>query len=320
MLLRNYVTNGAEQGKCHEKCIGFRRNHQKEMKKTYKKSTQQISIYRPNQRHDLGFFETWAVMAKNIVKSRELIWQLFKRDFFASYKKSFIGLTWIFVAPIMGIVSWVFLNMTGMLHPGDVGIPYPAYVLVGTSIWGLFMGFFNSANTTLSAGQSLVMQVNYPHEALLFKQTAEHLANFLIAFVMNIVVLVVLGVIPSWKIIFFPLVVLPLFFLGAAIGLVSSMISIVAVDISRIINMGMGLMMYITPVIYSDKVNSQLAQSIIKWNPLTYLVCSARDIIIYGNLYNPVGYFICLFISLLLFMISWRLFYVSEDRIIERMI
>ena len=289
-------------------------------KKPEKESSQLITIYRPNQRHDLGFLETWIVMSKNIINSRELIWQLFKRDFFASYKKSFIGITWIFIAPIMGIISWVFLQKTGMLNPGDVGIPYPAYVLVGTSMWGLFMGFFNSANATLTAGKELVMQVNYPHEALLFKQTAQHLANFLIAFTMNIAVLLAFKVIPGWQIIFFPLVMLPLFFLGAAIGLVSSMISIVAVDISRIINMGMGLLMYITPVIYSDKVDSQLALTIIKWNPLTYLVCSARDIVIYGKLYNAPGYFICTGLSLLLFMISWRLFFVSEDRIIERMI
>ncbi|MDY7038256.1 MAG: ABC transporter permease [Thermodesulfobacteriota bacterium] len=285
-----------------------------------KVSTPRITIYRPNQRHELGFFRTWVVMAKNIVNSRELIWQLFKRDFFASYKKSFIGITWIFVAPIMGIVSWVFLNMTGMLHPGEVGVPYPVYVLIGSSMWGLFMGFFNSANATLSAGQALVMQVNYPHEALLFKQTAQHLANFSIAFLINIAVLLAFKVIPGWQIIFFPMVAIPLFFLGAAIGLIASMISIVAVDISRIINMGMGLLMYLTPIIYSDKVTSPLAQSIIKWNPLTYLVCSTRDIIIYGKLYNASGYFICTGVSFLLFMISWRLFFVSEDRIIERMI
>jgi len=281
---------------------------------------QPIKIYRPNQRHDLGFFETWAVMSNNIIKSRELIWQLFKRDFFGAYKKSFLGITWVFVAPLMGIVSWVFLNMTGMLHPGNVGVPYPVYVLVGTSMWGLFMGFFNSAKETLSAGQSLVMQVSYSHEALLFKQTAQHLANFLITFFMNIIILIVFKVIPSWEIIFFPLVILPLFFLGAALGLIASMISVVAVDISRIINMGMGLLMYVTPVIYSDKVNNVMAQSIIKWNPLTYLVCSARDIIIYGQLYHTGGYVICFLLSFLFFMFSWRLFYISEDRIIERMI
>jgi len=290
------------------------------MKEITKNSKEIITIYKPNQRHELGFFNTWFVMSRNVIHSRELIWQLFKRDFFASYKKSFIGISWIFISPLMGIVSWVYLNMTGMLKPGDVGIPYPAYVLVGTSMWGLFMGFFNSATATLSSGKDLVMQVNYPHEALLFKQTAQHLANFIIAFVLNIIVLLILGVLPSWKIIYFPLVVLPLFFLGAAIGLVFSMISIVAIDLKKAVNMGMALLMYVTPIIYSDKVNNELVQTIIKWNPLTYLVCSARDIIIYGRLYDIKGYLICSFISLLLFLISWRLFYVSEDKIIERMI
>lgn len=290
------------------------------MKSLHKPPGGQITIYRPNQRHELGFFKTWGVMSKNIINSRELVWQLFKRDFFGSYKKSFLGITWVFIAPVMGIVSWVFLNMTGMLHPGDVGIPYPAYVLIGASMWGLFMGFFDSARQTLSAGQSLVMQVSYAHEVLLFKQTAQHLANFSISFFLNILILIGFKVIPSWKIVFFPVVVLPLFFLGAAIGLITSMIAIVAVDISRIIIKIMGLMMFVTPIIYSDKVNSALAQAVIKWNPLTYLVCSARDIIIFGRLYHGEGYAICALLAFLLFMLSWRLFYVSEDRIIERMI
>ncbi len=98
------------------------------------------------------------------------------------------------------------------------------------------------------------------------------------------------------------------------------MISVVAVDISRIINMALRLMMWVTPVIYSDKIENPIVQTLIKWNPLTYLVCSTRDIILYGKLYHPTGYFICAGLSFLFFMISWRLFFVSEDRIIERMI
>lgn len=285
--------------------------------KDYSRDTK---VYRPNMRHELGLFYTWVEMAKNIIGARELIFQLFKRDFFAAYKKSFLGITWIFIGPITGIISWVFLQMTGVLNPGDVGIPYPAYVLIGTSMWGLYMGFYNSAKGTLSSGQALVMQVNYPHEALLFKQTAHLLANFSISFVMNIIVLIAFGVIPSWKIIFFPAVILPLFFLAAAIGLVVSMVEVVAIDLNKIINMGMGLLLWITPVIYSNKVESPVVQFFIKWNPLTYLVCSARDIIIYGRLYDTTGYFICAGASFILFLIAWRLFYVSEDKIIERMI
>jgi lipopolysaccharide transport system permease protein len=151
-------------------------------------------------------------------------------------------------------------------------------------------------------------------------QTAQHLANFLITFVITIIVLTLFGVIPSWKIVFFPLVVLPLFFLAAAIGLVVSMVSVLSIDFDKMVNVVLGLMMWITPVIYSETVDNQLVQTLISWNPLTYLVCSARDIIIYGRLFDTTGYFICSGLSLILFMVAWRLFYVSEDKIIERMI
>ena len=283
-------------------------------------TSQAVTVYRPNMRHELGFLKTWAVMSRNVWTSRELIWQLFKRDFFAVYKKSFIGFTWAFLSPLLGIVSWVFLQKTGMLAPGDVGIPYPAYVMIGSSMWGLFMGFYSSASATLSAGKALVMQVNYPHEALLFKQTAQQLATFTIGFVMNIGVLLAFRVIPTWGLLLFPLVALPLFFLGSSIGLVASMFNVVAVDISRILNVGMGLLLWVTPVIYSNKVDNMFVQTVIKWNPLTYLVCSCRDIIIYGRLYDVAGYFICAGFSAVVFLISWRLFYVSEHKLVERMI
>lgn len=287
---------------------------------TFSSSSSPITVYRPNMRHELGLFRTWGVMGRNVWNARELIWQLFKRDFLAGYKKSFVGLAWVFIAPLLGIVSWVFLQMTGMLQPGDVGIPYPAYVMIGTSMWGLFMGFYLSASATLSAGTGLLMQVNYPHEALLFKQVANQLANYVIAFGMNILVLLFFHVIPSWGILLFPVVALPLFFLGAALGLIISMVSVVAYDINRLVEIGMGLLMFTTPIIYSSTIGSPVIQTIIKWNPLTYLICSSRDVVIYGRLYDTTGYFISAAISLLLFLVSWRLFYVSEDQLIEKMI
>lgn len=209
-------------------------------------------------------------MATNVWGARELIWQLFRRDFVGAYKKSWLGFAWFFIMPLMGIVSWVFLQKSGMLKPGDVGIPYPAYVLIGTSMYTLFKQLF--------------------------------------------------GVFPSWKAIFLPLVALPLFFFAAGIGLIASMINVVIVDVSRIIDMALTFGMYLTPVIYSDKIANPIVQTVIKWNPLTYLIGSCRDILIYGRLYKPTGYFITAGLSLLVFLFAWRLFFVSEDKLVERMI
>ena len=291
-----------------------------------------ITVYRPNQRHDESFFSTLQEMCLNVIRSKELIWQLFKRDFFAQYKKSFLGATWIFISPIFGIVSWLFLQVGGVLTPGDVGIPYAAYVLVGTSMWGLFLSLYQSATNTLNAGADLIMQVNYPHEALFFQQLANQLANFLITFSFNIIAIFLIRFLnpegfsvdfPTWGMLWFPLVILPIFFLGSALGLIISMVNIVAVDIGRFIGFGLNFGMYVTPIIYSsDVITNPIIQFIIKWNPLTYLVCSARDILIYGHLYdhNYFAFFLTATLSFLAFLFSWRLFYVSEQKLVERMI
>ena len=165
-----------------------------------------------------------------------------------------------------------------------------------------------------------MLHVNFPHEALLLKETAQQLAAFLVTFVLNLVVLLVFRVTPSWGVILLPLVALPLFFIGSAIGLVISMVNIVTVDLSRCVGAAVGLLMFTTPLIYGDNVESPLVQTIIKYNPLTYLVCSCRDVVIYGRLYdgNVQAYFLSAATAFLLFLVSWRLFYIGEQKVIER--
>jgi lipopolysaccharide transport system permease protein len=277
-------------------------------------------IYEPNQRLKIGWIKTWAILFRNIIQNWELIYQLFRRDFLMSYKKSFIGAGWIFISPLLGVVSWVFYNSTGILQPGDVGIPYPAYVLLSTSIYGLFGGFFTAASGTLTAGAGFITQVNYPHDVLLIKQTLLQLANFAIVFFINIIVLFSFGIIPSLYIFLFPVLILPIFFIGSAIGLFASIVEVVASDINKGITFLIGLLLFITPVIYSSKVQNPFLHQMIKWNPLTYLIGGARDMVIYGKMEHFDIYLICAGVSFMLFLFSWRIFYITEQRVIEKML
>lgn len=281
---------------------------------------EKLTIYEPNQRHKVGFIKIWVIMTRNIISSKDLIMQLFRRDFLAAYKKSFLGIAWIFISPIFGILSWVFMNSTGILKPGDVGIPYAAYVLISTNIWGLFIGFYQTGASTLKAGAGFILQVNYPHEILLIKQLANYLATYILSFILVLVVLVLFGVWPDWKIILFPILITPLFFLGGGIGLIISVTTAVTEELNNIMIILLGLMLFITPVIYSPKIDSPLVQEIIKWNPLTYLVSGIRDIIIFGKLESPMEFYLFSGLSLVIFLFAWRLFYISENKVIERMI
>jgi lipopolysaccharide transport system permease protein len=238
----------------------------------------------------------------------------------AAYKKSFLGIGWIILSPIFGIASWIFMNYTGVLKPGNVGIPYPAYILLGTSFWGLFMGFYQTSAETLNAGQAFIMQVKYPHEALLAKQILQQLANFLASFVVILVVLLLFKVIPSWQIFLLPILILPMLFLGAGIGLLVAVIGVVANEMRRISDIALGTLIFFTPIIYSADSMNGIVGKIIKLNPLTYIVGGVRDAIAYGRIEN-LSYFIWAGVgSFVFFMFAWRLFYVSEEKVIEKML
>lgn len=279
-----------------------------------------ITVITPDDRSHIGFFKGWIIMVRNIIASWDLIKVLFKRDFFAVYRKSFLGLTWLFIAPLMGIISWVFMNATGILKPGEMSVPYPAFVLLSTTIWGLFVGFYSAAAGTLGAGSGIIMQVKYPHEALLVKQLGQQLAGFAINFVIILIALAAFGVTPSWQTILFPILIIPLLLLGAGIGLLVSVINVVASEAQKVMDILIGLLIWVTPVIYSPKFDNAFLQTVIKWNPLTYLVGGMRDLILHGHMehWDRFGY--CSLLSLAAFLICWRLFYVSEPYVVEKMI
>jgi lipopolysaccharide transport system permease protein len=279
-----------------------------------------VIIYEPSTRQNTGFLASLVLMVRNIAASRELIWQLFKRDFLASYRKSFLGLTWLVIAPIFSVLSWIFMNAAGILRPGDVGMPYPAFVLLSTTIWGLFLGFYQMSAETLNVGSGFIMQVKYPHEALLAKQILQQLANFSVNFVVIIVALAFFGVFPSWQTVFLPLLILPMLFLGAAIGLFVSIVGVVAAEVRKGIDVVMGVLIFVTPVIYSVSSMQGSLATLVKWNPLTYLVGSVRDVIAFGRLDNPEAFLWCSLGAVIAFLISWRLFFISEDRVIEKML
>ena len=50
---------------------------------------------------------------------RFLVWQLVRTTLIGSYKKSFIGMAWMFILPILAVAVWVVLHGAGIVDPGD---------------------------------------------------------------------------------------------------------------------------------------------------------------------------------------------------------
>jgi ABC-type polysaccharide/polyol phosphate export permease len=275
-------------------------------------------VYYPNQRAQTGFLRTCLAMLRNIVEGRELVWQLFRRDFIIVYRRSILGYVWIFLAPILGIITWVFMNYTGILNPGKTDMPYPVFVLLGSQMWGLFMGFFDLTSKALGSAGTLMKQIRFEHEVLLVKQVSLAFANFVMTLGIVILVMLAFKVVPPWQAIFFPAVMLPLLFLGAGLGLVVSVFSAVFTDASNIVGKVVGLVMYITPVIYTTDFSNPVLKALVRYNPLSYLIAACRDILTKGRIDQFGSYLLVSALTLAFFLVALRLFYVSEPLVAEK--
>lgn len=234
------------------------------------------------------------------------------------FKRSFIGLIWLLLAPLLSVVVWIILHSAGVISPGDTAIAYPAYVLISTSIWGFFINaYLHVSNIILQSGHILLSNA-IPIEVLVLKTILVHCIHFLIPLAINILVLLLFGVQLQWLGLLFPLAIIPLLLLGTGLGLLTALLRLVAVDVAWIIDQGLKFLMFLTPIIYSPKISNVWLSSFVDKNPLTYLIGLPRDLLIKSNFIDPKFFFLNVFISVLVFALAYRVFITTYKKILER--
>ena len=278
----------------------------------------EVMVYEPEQRARLGVLQCWCLMASRLVRSRELVGRLFRRDVLAATQHSVLGLAWIVISPLVGIASWVFMSRAGVLSPGDTGVPYPLFVLIGATTWGVFMAFFASAAASLTSNGSLILHARFSHEALVTQQAAQALVSVTANLVVLMLAFLLFGVWPHWGALLFPLSLVPMLLLGTGLGMCVAIFAVLVHDVTKVAMTLLGLLMFLTPVIYAPDVSDELLQQLIWHNPMTYLVAGPRDLLLAGSMGHAQGYAVSAAAAVGLFMLSWRLFFIAEQKVVEK--
>jgi lipopolysaccharide transport system permease protein len=214
--------------------------------------------------------------------TREIVWQLFVRDFTNQFRQKILGYFWAFLSPLIGVASFIFLHYTGVLNPGELTIPYPLYLFVGMTLWGMLMGVVTIVSGGLLAHGDLVLRTNIPKIALALAGMANFVYLQLVNLIILLIILVAFGIAPSWGALAFPVLVLPLVAIGLGVGLILAAVGALARDVTGMVTTVLGLGMYLTPVIYVPNFENPYLQAIINFNPLTYLIDEPRSLFFSG--------------------------------------
>lgn len=227
-----------------------------------------IIITPRNSLFDLRLDEVW--------RYRDLLLLFVRRDFVALYKQTILGPIWYFIQPLFTtlIFTVVFGNLAGI---STDGIPPILFYLAGITNWNYFAECLNKTSTTFKDNQNIFGKVYFPRLVVPLSITLSNLIKYGIQFGLFLgfyAYFMLQGSIiePNSAMLLFPLLVLMLAGLGLGFGLVVTSLTTKYRDLVFLIQFGVQLFMYATPVIYPLSEVPETYRWLSVLNPMTSII------------------------------------------------
>jgi ABC-type polysaccharide/polyol phosphate export permease len=248
---------------------------------------------------------------QDIIKYRDLIFQLVRRDIVARYKRSVLGIAWTMLQPLgmMVVLTIVFSQLFGHVEG------YAAYLLSGLIAWTFFAQTTTSAIFQSAWGGALIRRIYVPHTAFPVASIGTGVVNLALSLVPLLLILLILRRPLTWAALFLPIAILSLTAFALGIGLLLSSLSVRFPDIAEMYQIILQAWMYLTPIMYpSDILPAAYRKWLLYFNPMYYQVLMFRVPLYDGVLPSVPLVLIGVGIAVATLVIGWIYFCHQADK------
>ena len=213
---------------------------------------------------------------KEIWNYKDLLVFFVKRDFISIYKQTILGPLWFFIQPILTtlIFTVVFGRVAGL--PTD-GIPKILFYLSGITCWNYFSECLFKTSSTFIDNQQIFGKVYFPRLITPMSIVISSLIKFGIQFLLFLSVFIFYyttnsNIHPNIYLILIPYLILIMGILGLGLGMIISSLTTKYRDLRFLIQFGVQLWMYVTPIIYPLSSLDGKMKLIAVLNPMTSII------------------------------------------------
>lgn len=212
---------------------------------------------------------------RDLWSQRELLYFIAWRDLIVRYKQTIVGAAWVLIRPLLTLLifSLIFGRWAG-LDTGDV--PYPILVFAGLVPWYFFSNGVSDCTSSVASNGGLVAKIYFPRIIIPFASILVSLVDYLVSFLLIIVVVLWTGVYPDWKIVFFPLLTLWVMMLALGFGLWGAALSVKYRDLRHLIPFLLQLGIYASPVAYAATIVPEKWRFLYSLNPMVGIINGFR--------------------------------------------
>jgi len=248
-----------------------------------------------------------------LYRYRDLLYFLTFRSIRVMYAQSAIGIGWAVLQPLCSmIVFTVVFGLFAGIKSDDV--PYAIFSFTALVPWTYFSNALSEASNSLVNQAQMITKVYFPRVVLPIAGVLAKLIDFCIAMVMLVVLMVWFRVVPTWNVVFLPLLVLIMVAGAAGLGMWLTALAIHYRDVKHALNFIMQLIMYASPVVYSANIVPEKWQPIYAINPMVGVIEGFRAAIL-GTRPMPWEWIGIGATSVSLTLLSGLLFFRRQERI-----
>lgn len=224
---------------------------------------------------------------KSFITHRELLFAWTSRIIRARYQQSLLGGLWAVLQPAATVAIFTVI-FTRFIRVNTGDIPYVVFSYSAMVPWIMFSTSITDMVDSLVLNMNLITKIYFPREILVTAALLARLLDFVIAFLMLVVLMVFYRIpvfTPAW--IFLPAVILVQLLLALGIGLAGSALYVFSRDIKHLVALGLQLWFYATPIIYPVDLVPQQWLFAYHLNPMAGVIEAYRDILIHGSAPGP---------------------------------
>jgi homopolymeric O-antigen transport system permease protein len=229
--------------------------------------------------------KAWSVVElRDLWAFRELLYFLTWRDVKVRYKQTGLGIAWAILQPLltMLIFTLFFGRLAGV--PSD-NIPYPIFAYAGLLPWTFFANAISNSGNSLVGSANLITKVYFPRMIIPGSAVAAGLVDFVIAFVILVLLMLYYGVTVTWGVLLFPVLVLLTTLLALGMGLWLSALNVKYRDVRFALPFLIQLWMFLSPVIYPASFLPLKLRWLLSLNPMTGIIEGYRSSL-FGRPFN----------------------------------
>jgi lipopolysaccharide transport system permease protein len=198
-------------------------------------------------------------------------------------------------------------------------LPYPAYVMFGTALWQTFVEAMNGPVMEMTTAKQMLSRINFPREALILSRIGQVFFNFAFKLILIVGMFIWFRIPVTWSVILFPVALIHLVILGAGIGTFLAPLGAISQDFSKGLVLASTIWLFLTPVIYPVPSGDGVFGTIVKLNPVTPLLVTARELATTGIISDPQGFWVASIFAILLMLSSWLIYRLAMPFVVERM-